>query len=51
MRGLRHFKVRGKHAPRFIEPFKILEKRGEVLTNWSYRHSCLMCMTCSISLN
>jgi hypothetical protein len=30
MRGLRHFKVRGKLVPRFIGPFKILEKRGEV---------------------
>jgi hypothetical protein len=30
MRGLRRFKVRGKFAPRFIGPFKILEKRGEV---------------------
>jgi hypothetical protein len=30
MKGLRHFKVRGKLAPRFIRPFKILEKRGEV---------------------
>jgi hypothetical protein len=30
MRGLRHFKVRGKLTPRFIGPFKILEKRGEV---------------------
>jgi hypothetical protein len=30
MRGLRHFKVRGKHAPRFIGPFMITERRGEV---------------------
>jgi hypothetical protein len=30
MRGLCHFKVRGKLAPRIIGPFKILEKRGEV---------------------
>jgi hypothetical protein len=30
MGGLHHFKVRGKLALRFIGPFKILEKRGEV---------------------
>jgi hypothetical protein len=30
MRGLRRFKVQGKLAPRFIGPFKILEKRDEV---------------------
>jgi hypothetical protein len=30
MRGLHHSKVRGKLTPRFIGPFKILEKRGEV---------------------
>jgi hypothetical protein len=30
MSALRRFKVRGKLAPRFIRPFKILEKRGEV---------------------
>jgi hypothetical protein len=31
MRGLRRFKVRGKLAPRFVGPFKILEKSGEVV--------------------
>jgi hypothetical protein len=30
MRGLRHFKLRGKLALRFIRPFKIIEKRCEV---------------------
>jgi hypothetical protein len=30
MRVLCRFKVRGKLTPRFIGPFKILEKRGEV---------------------
>jgi hypothetical protein len=30
MSGLHCFKVRGKLTPRFIGPFKILEKRGEV---------------------
>jgi hypothetical protein len=30
MRGLRHFKIRGKLAPRYIGPFKILEQSGEV---------------------
>jgi hypothetical protein len=29
-RGLRRFKVRGKLAPRFIGPFKILKRRDEV---------------------
>jgi hypothetical protein len=31
MRRLRRFKIRGKLAPRYIGPFKILEQRGEVV--------------------
>jgi hypothetical protein len=30
MSGLRCFKIRGKLAPRYIGPFKIIEQRGEV---------------------
>jgi hypothetical protein len=30
MRGLHHFKIRGKLRPRYIGPLKILEQRGEV---------------------
>jgi hypothetical protein len=30
MRGLRRFKVKGKLAPRYIRPFKVLDHRGEV---------------------
>jgi hypothetical protein len=30
MRGFCRFKIRGKLAPRYIGPFKILEQRGEV---------------------
>jgi hypothetical protein len=30
MRGLHHFKIRGKLAPRYIGSFKILKQRGEV---------------------
>ena len=30
IRGLRRFKLKGKLAPRFIGPFKILDRRGEV---------------------
>jgi hypothetical protein len=30
MRGTRRFKVKGKLAPRYVGPFKILSRKGEV---------------------
>ena len=44
MRGIKRFKVKGKLAPRYIGPFPILERRGEVVyqlglpTRLSYVH-------------
>jgi hypothetical protein len=31
MRGMRRFKVKGKLSPRYIVPFKIWERKGEVV--------------------
>jgi hypothetical protein len=31
MRGMKRFKVNGKLSPRYIGPFKILERKGEVV--------------------
>jgi hypothetical protein len=31
MRGTRRFKVKGKLAPRYVGPFKIIDRKGEVV--------------------
>jgi hypothetical protein len=30
MKGMRRFKVKGKLSPLYINPFKILQRKGEV---------------------
>jgi hypothetical protein len=30
MRGTRRFRVKGKLAPRYVRPFKIIDRKGEV---------------------
>jgi hypothetical protein len=30
MRGTRRFKIKGKLTPRYVRPFKIVDRKGEV---------------------
>ncbi len=54
MRGTRRFKVKGKLAPRYVGPFKIVDRRGEVAyqleCHLSYQ-TCMMYFTCHNSRN
>jgi hypothetical protein len=39
MRGTHRFKVKGKMTPRYVGLFKIIDRKGEVAYNLSYRLS------------
>ncbi|WVZ70425.1 hypothetical protein U9M48_019096 [Paspalum notatum var. saurae] len=44
MRGIRRFNMKGKLAPRYIGPFKIVERKGEVAYKMSYHQTYLKCL-------
>ncbi|WVZ52838.1 hypothetical protein U9M48_003857 [Paspalum notatum var. saurae] len=44
MRGFRRFNMKGKLAPRYIGPFKILKKKVKWLTAWNYLPVCQKCL-------
>jgi hypothetical protein len=51
MTGTNRFKVKGKLAPRYVGPFQILDRKGELLINLSYCCNYQRCMTCFTCLS
>ena len=51
LRGVKRFGVKGKLAPRFVGPYRVLEWMGEVATSWSYPKDCQEFMMCFTFLN
>jgi hypothetical protein len=47
IRGVRRFGVKGKLAPRYVGPYQIQAKRGEV----AYQKVCWQCTMCSTCRN
>ena len=47
LRGVKRFGVKGKLAPRFVGPYRILNGWEKLPTSWSYLKDCQEFMTCS----
>ena len=51
MKGTRRFGIKGKLAPRYMGPFKIVSKRGDLAYQVELPSTSQMCTTCSMSLS
>ena len=51
MKGIKRFNVKGKLAPHYIGPFKVLERKGEVAYSWNCQRACPGYMMYSMCLN
>ena len=51
MKGTRRFGIKGKLAPRYVGPFKIVSKRGDLAYQLGFLQTLQMFMTCSIYLS
>ena len=49
LKGMQRFQLKGKLAPRYIGPFKILNRRGEVSYQLELPEEMSPCTMCSIS--
>jgi hypothetical protein len=51
MKGVCHFGIKGKLAPRYIGPYPIINMYGQCPIRWSYHQSCRECIMCFTSPN
>ena len=51
LRGVKRFGVKGKLAPRFVGPYKILHVWEKSLISWNYQKDCQEFMMYSIFLS